>query len=45
MSSPRMSSRNHSLNFVLLPSLLQLLLFEEVGFYPHRGGNGFPMHA
>ena len=22
-----------------------LLLFEEAGFYPHREGNGFPMHA
>ena len=22
-----------------------LLLFEEAGVYPHRGGNGFPMHA
>ena len=26
-------------------SLLPLLLFEEAGFYPHREGNGFPMHA
>ena len=25
--------------------LLPLLLFEEAGIYPHRGGNGFPMHA
>ena len=29
----------------LLSPLLPLLLFEEAGFYPHREGNGFPMHA
>ena len=64
MSSPRMSSRNHSPNFCFIegffPSLqldlflgcidiglllLPLLLFEEAGFYPHREGNGFPIHA
>ena len=30
---------------LLLPPLLPLLLFEEARFYPHREGNGFPMHA
>ena len=30
---------------MLLPLLLPPLLFEEAGFYPHREGNGFPMHA
>ena len=30
---------------LLLPPLLPLLLFEEAGFYPHREGNGFPMHG
>ena len=32
------------MGLLLLP-LLPLLLFEEAGFYPHREGNGFPMHA
>ena len=30
---------------LLMPPLLPLLLFEEARFYPHREGNGFPMHA
>ena len=30
---------------LLLPPLLPLLLFDGAGIYPHREGNGFPMHA
>ena len=32
------------IGLLLLP-LLPLLLFEKAGIYPHRGGNGFLMHA
>ena len=33
------------IGLLLLSSLLPLLLFEEAVTHPHRGGNGFPMHA
>ena len=55
MGSSRLSSRNYNPNSVLPkdflffsvvgPPLLPLLFFDEAGAYPHRGGNGFPMHA
>ena len=67
MCSPRVSSRNHSPNFVfskaLIFSVVGLLssdvlaqdcccrrccrccFLRRFGFYPHREGNGFQMHA